>query len=209
MSRVARKQEDARRRLLDAAVALIAERGVDGLRLREIGEHADIGLGSFYTHFATKEELVEAVVADRVGAVTATVVARANASEDPAETIAIAHRLFLQVAREDPTLARVMVRLERGEALLTDVTLPILADVLERGVASGRFPEVDTPLMVRFVVGATMAVLRGMVDGDLDPGAEDDSARAVLRACGLTDDEAGRLATRPLTDPDEESHVRR
>jgi AcrR family transcriptional regulator len=193
--------------LLDAAVDLISEKGVDGLRLREIGERADIGFGSFYAHFASKEELVEAVVADRVGAVTAEMAERANAFEDPAETIAVAHRLFLRVAHTDPTLARLMIRLERGEDVLAGATVPVLTDVLRRGVASGRFPEADTELLGPFVVGATMAVLRGMVEGTLGPGAEDKSARALLRACGLSDAEAAGLANRPLLE--EEPDVRR
>src|SRR5581483_11124334 len=61
VSRVARKRLQARSRLIEAASAVIAERGVEGLRLRELADRADVGFGSFYTHFASKEELVEAV----------------------------------------------------------------------------------------------------------------------------------------------------
>src|ERR1700730_3402462 len=96
-SRVARKREAVRRRLIEAATTLIAEKGVEGLRLREISDAADISTGAFYSHFPTKELLVEAVVAERVGAATESIIAAAAAYADPAETVAAAHRLFLKL----------------------------------------------------------------------------------------------------------------
>jgi AcrR family transcriptional regulator len=55
-----------RRRLLDAGRTLIAERGEGGLRIAEITERAGVALGSFQNHFASKEELVEAVIVETV-----------------------------------------------------------------------------------------------------------------------------------------------
>jgi AcrR family transcriptional regulator len=225
VSRVARKRSLARQRLIDAAGQLIAEHGVEGLRLRELAERADIGFGSFYNHFDSKEELVEAVVAEHLGALTNAIIATAAASatatgdgighghghgdgdrngngnsngnghDDPAETVAAAHRNFVRVAYEDPQLARLIVQLDRADALLETATHPHLTPLLEQGIASGRFSAgIDVEVAVSFIVGATIAVMRGILDGRLGPHAEIASARTLLRACGLSDTEAGAIA---------------
>src|SRR3979490_2988344 len=61
-SRVARRKEQARQRLVRAAAQIIVSKGTEGLRLREIADLADVGFGSFYTHFDSKEELIAAAV---------------------------------------------------------------------------------------------------------------------------------------------------
>jgi AcrR family transcriptional regulator len=194
VSRVERKRLEARRRLVEAASTVIAERGVEGLRLRELADRADVGFGSFYTHFASKEELVEAVVASLLGGLTEAIIERAAIREDPARVAAEAHRQFVRLAYDDPALARLMVQLDRADALLETATHPILAPLLASGLASGRFAGVDVEVAVSFIVGATIAVMRGILDGRLGPDAEIASARALLRVCGLSDAEAAALA---------------
>jgi len=50
-----------RGRLLDAAAALIATRGSD-VDVREIARRAEVGMGTFYRHFPTKEALLDAAL---------------------------------------------------------------------------------------------------------------------------------------------------
>lgn len=194
MSRVARKQEAARRRLIDAAMAVIAERGVEGLRIREITDAADVGFGSFYSHFETKEDLAEAVVAEYLGTLTQDIIERAATREDPAEVAVVAHRMFIRLAIENRQLAWLVVRLDRGDALMETASAPRLRPVLELGVAAGRFKELDYDVAVSFIVGGTISVMRGILEGRLEPDADIQTARTMLRACGIGDDEAAALA---------------
>ncbi len=194
MSRVARKQEAARRRLIDAAMDVIAERGVEGLRIREITDAADVGFGSFYSHFATKEELAEAVVVEYLGALTTDIMERAAGRDDPAEVAVVAHRLFIRLAIENPRLAWLIVRLDRGDALFEIASAPRLGPVLEAGVEAGRFTTLDIGVMISFITGGTISVMRGILEGRLDADADIQTARTMLRACGLGDDEAAELA---------------
>jgi AcrR family transcriptional regulator len=50
-----------RGRLLDAAAGLIAERGSD-VDVREIARRAEVGMGTLYRHFPTKEALLDAAL---------------------------------------------------------------------------------------------------------------------------------------------------
>lgn len=195
VSRVTRKRAEARRRLIAAAIDLIVEKGVEGLRLREIADRADIGFGSFYSHFASKQELVEVVVAEYVGSLTAAIITEATALDDPAATAAVAHCAFVRLAFDEPQLAWLLIRLDRADALLETATHPHLDPILAEGMARGRFHGVEPAVTVSFIVGATIAVMRGILDGRLGPGAEIASARTLLRACGLSDADAMALAT--------------
>jgi AcrR family transcriptional regulator len=63
--------ERNRRRLLDAAAAVFAERGLDA-RTAEIARRAGVGQGTVFRRFPTKDDLVAAIVVDRLGEITTT-----------------------------------------------------------------------------------------------------------------------------------------
>src|SRR4029434_5740078 len=56
-NRLDRRKARTRQALVDAAVRLIAEGRGERASIQEITEAADIGFGSFYNHFESKEEL--------------------------------------------------------------------------------------------------------------------------------------------------------
>jgi len=60
---VARRREQARARIIAVAAARFAAAGVDGARLDEIADAADVARGTLYSHFPTKESLLHAVLA--------------------------------------------------------------------------------------------------------------------------------------------------
>jgi AcrR family transcriptional regulator len=62
--------ERNRQRVLEAARDLFATRGLEAT-LNEVAHHANLGVGTVYRRFATKEELVEAIFEDGIGQVVA------------------------------------------------------------------------------------------------------------------------------------------
>lgn len=62
MSGVSPKRAQTQDRLLDAAIALFAEKGVLGSSVEEICERAGFTRGAFYSNFASKDELLVAVL---------------------------------------------------------------------------------------------------------------------------------------------------
>lgn len=77
-ARVARA--DARRnraRILTAARALFASGGID-VPMDDIARRAEVGVGTLYRHFATKEALFAAIVAERIGEAAALADSRAR-----------------------------------------------------------------------------------------------------------------------------------
>jgi len=57
---------DTRKRILDAAEVLFAERGFESVSLRHITAEADVNLASVNYHFGSKEALIDEVIARRI-----------------------------------------------------------------------------------------------------------------------------------------------
>ncbi len=63
---MARKAEETRERILDAAEALFAKRGFDGVTVRQIMSEAGADVALAYYHFKSKRDLFDAVLLRRV-----------------------------------------------------------------------------------------------------------------------------------------------
>ena len=197
-TRSARRRARTRQRLTDAARALIAQKGVAGLRISEITERADVALGSFYNHFESKEELVEEVVSDAIQALSEAMVARMASIEDPAEAVSFATRHFVLLATDNPELASLLVNLDQADAQFERAVLPYALQALDRGIEAGRFEITEPRVALTGIVGGTLAVMRAILDGRYREAADVLHAEAVLRGVGLGLDDAHEIARRPL-----------
>jgi AcrR family transcriptional regulator len=65
MSDEATKGERTRERVIGAAYRLFIERGYHGTSMRRIAEQAGLALGGIYNHFASKEDILAAVMVER------------------------------------------------------------------------------------------------------------------------------------------------
>jgi AcrR family transcriptional regulator len=194
--RIARKRGQTRERLLASAAQIIANHGAEGLRLRDVADGADVAVGSFYQHFESKDELIGEVVTATVKRLATGVIAASARLDDPAESAARSHRWFIGLATHEPELARVIVNLESADARLASAIQSDARHALQRGIDSGRFPPMDIDSTVTFTVGATIAVMRGVLDGRLDPSAVGASVIAFLGALGIDRAEAIEIAER-------------
>jgi len=78
-----RLPEERPKQILDAALAVFAERGLAAARLEDIAKRAGVSKGTIYLYFANKEDLLRALavdcaddlakLADRIGPITADV----------------------------------------------------------------------------------------------------------------------------------------
>ena len=188
-----RQRQRTRRRLLDAGRTLIAERGVSGLRIQEITERADIALGSFYNYFPAKEDLVEAVVAESLSALAAATLPAVWDDADPAEVVAAANLRFIRLAYDDPDFARLVVNLVHADDLFLAATHPYARVAVERGIANERFVVADIEVTLTAVIGGAFALIRELLAGHQQTGAEIAFAQHVLASLGLSPSDAAAV----------------
>jgi AcrR family transcriptional regulator len=195
---------------LKAAFQLIAERGVDGVAINEITEAADVGFGSFYNHFASKEAIHTAVldaIFDAFGnALDLVTVGR----EDQAEIIAINVRHTISYAAREPLWARLLLReWYRPEAFARGLGARLLRDI-GKGIQSQRFNVRDL-LITTVVAGGTVMAAVAVQASSSGEGAkllehlglsaqnlDQRAAAALLEGLGLSPREANLIAKRAL-----------
>lgn len=195
-----RRKARARQNLLNAARQSIAETGIAGLRISDITERADLGFGTFYSYFESKEALVEAVVAEALAGLADTIGADAVASEDAAVAAAASYRRFLRFATEEPELARVLVELDRANDAFENAVRPWARKNLEQGCSTGRFDIPGIDLCLISIAAAALAAIRAILSGQIPPGpaTESQGAEMMLRAFGLDAAAAHDIAYRDL-----------
>lgn len=198
LGRRERRKIEARARLLAATRQMIASEGAADLKIADIAKAADVGFGTFYNHFESKDAIVEAVLADVFATAATAIGSFALEFEDPAETASFAYRRFVQFAREEPELAAVLTKLSHAEDLFEESLLPYARKSLEKGQQSGRFAIDDLELALLSVIAASFAAIKGVLAGRVSPDADTAGAEMMLRAFGLTKKEAREISRRAL-----------
>lgn len=200
-SRLERRKQRTRAALIQAAHEFIAAGRLNAPVL-EITQAADVGMGSFYNHFDSKEQLFSAAVnevLDRHGAVLDELTASLT---DPAEIFASSFRLTGRLFRARPQESRVM--LSDGLALIfSDRGLgPRARRDIAAAAKAGRFSVSDPQLALAVAGGALMGLGQLLlVEPDRDDGeAADRVTEDVLRLFGMSADNAQEICRRPLPD---------
>jgi AcrR family transcriptional regulator len=201
VNRLERRKQRTRAALIKAARAFIAE-GKVNVPVLEITQAADVGMGSFYNHFESKEQLFEAAVAEVLESHGALLDHLTSSIDDPAETFACSFRLTGRLFRRRPQESQIL--LANGMALLSsDLGLaPRALRDIEAAVHAGRFSVADPELALSVAGGALLGLgnlLRSQPDRD-DAAAADTVTEDVLRLFGLPADEAREICRRPLPD---------
>jgi AcrR family transcriptional regulator len=201
-TRLDRRKARTRQALIDAAVRLIAEGRGERASIQEITEAADIGFGSFYNHFDSKDELFRTAseeVLERWGRM----INRACAGIDnPAEVFATSFRISGRLGWTHPELARFIT----GAGLdLLDIPrglAPRALREIKMGQAAGRFTVPHPDIALGTVAGGLLGLLRVQLNdaGQIDETAVDQLAEALLRMLGVPAEEAKQIAARKLPD---------
>lgn len=134
-----RDAEDNRRRILAATRKLIAERGL-GVGYEEIAREAEVGVGTVYRRFRTREGLFRELFHDRVDAVVA-IAEAALAVEDPWEGLCQFMWRDFELQSLDRGLREFMLgRAASGEwrQRAGERIQPLVTALVERARAGGR-----------------------------------------------------------------------
>ena len=106
LTRRERHSAAVRQRLFDAAMRLFAERGFTETTVEDITNAADVGKGTFFNYFPSKEELLTAFGDLRIGKIRAGLEEVERGKEPIVE---ILRRLFIRLGEDpgrSPELAR-------------------------------------------------------------------------------------------------------
>ena len=171
-SRGARRREGTRRRLLAAARAVFAREGLDAATIAQITDEADTGFGTFYLHFATKEDAYRAVILEGFSELEAAlerVRLGASARGEPWHAmIEPAVRAYVEFAARSRALFRVMfagggaglgIGHELGARFATDIAARLIESAALQPDSTRPYPYPPMPVAVATVAALTRAIL--------------------------------------------------
>ena len=185
-------------KLVLAAQAVMARVGVERATIAEIASEADVGFGSFYNHFTSKEEIALAVF-ELLTEDLAKVLDMAHEDmTDTALVVSYVQRLIIKKAHLDPVWGWFVVRAESALPQMQNTFKERAVATLRAGIRERRFsiPDVDTAVAI--TLGGLVGVIRNMLTKNLSDAVGTKFSELMLRLYGIPIKEATSLAGHPL-----------
>lgn len=164
-----RDAERNRRRILDAATEVFAERGLCAT-MDDVAHHAGVGVGTVYRRFANKEELIDALFEERIDAL-AGLAEEGLRHDDPWEGLVHFMEQALVRQADDRGLKELLFGTMHGQqrvAHARDRMAPVVIALVERAREAGALRAdvegTDVPVL-QLMLGAVLDYSR-----DVDPG---------------------------------------
>ncbi len=158
LGRAQRRASRTRKRLLDAALAMFSDKGVEATAIEDITERADVGKGTFYRHFGNKEAVVAALIESAVDRLVDRIRSASKPPqnlEDVIEQLLDAHCGFYTEKNDEFLMlfqGRQLVRLQQAAGEPEPPYVPYLQAIEQR--LSAFVPQPADPLKVRRVACA-------------------------------------------------------
>jgi len=157
--------EQRRRALLEAAFSVIAEKGLEGLRTRDVATRAGVNISTLHYYFGTKDDLVLALIAFVSDAFDASARESQPEPESLADHLAQNWRIFRSNPHLSIVLQELMSRAIRDPAARTAFRNTIeswnatMETILRHGMATGELradldPRAAARVCTSFVMGA-------------------------------------------------------
>lgn len=209
--RVARRQRRNRDALIAAAREIMTEKGVEAATMLEIAEQADVGAGTVYNYFKSKDELAVAVLETLMHDLALRIEEVTNTFEDPAQVYAFGIRTVLDTATSDVRWAQMLNRSEVIADAMFRIMGPFAIRDLRLASQAGRFEVSNAELVWRLTTHALIGASLAITTGQIPANASDQIVVRLLCMTGIGANAAVELAGRhrPALKPERPaSHAR-
>lgn len=175
------KITDKKTRILHSAMKVFSQKGFHQAKVEEIAENADVGKGTVYEYFKSKEELFfemfKAGSADYMDIVTAEL-ALTNSAEEKLYKVIRTHFDFMKKNKE---LAKIMMQehLEAGKQLrewfmeMRNNKLKMLEEIIIIGIANGELVAQNPAITATLITGMVGAAGGMLVFSPKSPDIEE------------------------------------
>lgn len=180
------RREDKRRRIIDAAVDVFAEKGFFGAKVSEIADAAGVADGTIYLYFKSKDDLLISLFEEKMGEIVRRLqglLAEHDAPEAKMRAYIIGH---LALVAEQPNLMQVLtIELRQSARFIKEYSpkafakyLALVGGVLDEGRRTGVFrADLDPAVFRRALFGAIDEIAREWVLRHRESAATPDVTR--------------------------------
>lgn len=188
-TRAAKQRAEQRvQRFLDAAQAIIADKGSTDFTVQDVVNRSKQSLRGFYQHFDGKHELLLALFEDALRRATAQIAAAASGHPDPAGALKTAVRLLFELSSPDPSARRPLFTDFAPQLLLTHPAevrrahAPLLALLTELTSAAAEGGQLRRGMEPRRAAALTMETVMVVAQSSGTPAADDYGAARPVTA---------------------------
>ena len=177
---------------------MFARQGLDAATIEDITETADVGRGSFYNFFDTKEDLVAAVVDDVIEKLAAFEATAISQYDDPLTALAVSLRSAFHVFLSNEVLGWFIVRTQRISSPVSAKFLGTSAELIEKGRDRYKLKIDNADIAVVVLGGGIFAALEMLLLKRLPRDSVDQVVDHLLAGLGMTPAHRRRVLAVPL-----------
>jgi AcrR family transcriptional regulator len=192
-----RRKRRNREALLAAGHQVMASKGIDAATMAEIAELADVGAGTVYNYFASKDDLAMGVMERVMDLLAQRIEAVTNTFDDPGQVYAFGVRNVMKAATTDMRWRWLLRRSEVIADAMYRVMGPYAIRDIRNAVAAGRYRAEDPELAWRMATHAIVGFSLAVCDQKIQIEKMDDAVVNLLGMVGVRPEEAWEIARRP------------
>jgi AcrR family transcriptional regulator len=196
-TRSERRKRQNREALIEAGHKIMTQKGIDAATMAEITELADMGAGTVYNYFASKDELAMCIMEQVMDRLSQRIEAVTNNFTDPAQVYAFGIRNVMIAATTDQRWRWLMRRSEVIAGAMYRVMGPYAIRDIRNAVVAGRYRVEDPELAWRQATHAIVGFSLAVCDKTILPGKMDEAVVNLLGMVGVRRGEAWEIARRP------------
>lgn len=175
------KRDRTRLALLESAIEVIAERGLESISIDDLTRSAGMARGTFYNYFETRDDVVRAVSELIKQRAEQQVIDRIPTEYDDATTIACILYGFLQFGIDNPSLGWTLVRIGGGAHWVRSEQCRKADQTLHNLLGE------TTPLLLglTYIEGVVLMILRRRLEGLMTLTESEEVLKLALRGLGI------------------------
>lgn len=196
---VYKRSSQTKRKLIQAAIALAADKSTDSLTFSDIAKQTGVARGTIYTYFRDVDALISDASAQLWRSYRLEIALIIRQVDDAALKVALPLFYFFEQAREDSVFAWFMIR---NRFISADNSSQLHADmrgILRQGIADKRFSLADDEVetAITLLRGVTTLGIQNVLSGSSAVNESQKILKLVLQAFGLSADEAYKVSVNP------------
>ena len=193
---------------MQAARALLSNRAVEAITVEDVTNRALVAKGTFYVHFQNLDDLRAAVAEELTCEFQELLRPHRAVITDPVERIATGCTAFIAQALRDPAWGGLTARGIWAFPQVAKAVHARLSEDLRQAIEQGRLATISAEVGFDIVVGVVLQAMRSASERQLSSQDVPTIASAVLRALGLTAEEADQIVRRVSELPCPLQHIK-
>lgn len=197
-TRSSRRREKSRASLILAAREMMSVKGVDATTIADITEAADLGFGTFYNHFKSKDEIVDAAMADMIERLGDEIDQLIAPIEDPFFAQVVAWHQVVQLAVSEPIWGWFVLRSTKTLNMLNQGLMLRFQRDVKNAIDSGAFTVADINVVANLVGGGVLALVNARLSEVINDDQVLEGIALLVTHLGITPEKARRLVQQPI-----------